>query len=101
MTSPFVSDPNGWCPASPETHIPTGSIDAVMKPATSIFLGATGTIAANMSITGPIQLIIGFSFQSSGIGLQCIMMDSSSAVRTRYASPRSRMKTGERVLLRT
>jgi len=39
--------------------MPTGFMETAMKPATNIFPGAVGRIAANIRTTAPIQLIMG------------------------------------------
>jgi hypothetical protein len=39
--------------------MPSGSIEAATIPASSSFQGDAGTSAANIRITGPVQVIIG------------------------------------------
>jgi hypothetical protein len=41
-----------------------------MSAATSVLVGVLGTIAANISTTAPIQVIMGDTFQSRGTGSQ-------------------------------
>ena len=55
-------------PVRPAISMPTVSIEAASKPATSIFQGGAGTIAAVMRMIGPIQVIIGVA--TSGLGVR-------------------------------
>jgi hypothetical protein len=51
--------PKWYAPPACAKIIPTGSIEAAMNPATSIFQGEAGMSAANMRMTGAVQVIIG------------------------------------------
>jgi hypothetical protein len=56
-------------------------MDTASSPATRVFPGLLGTIAANISTMGPIQEIIGETDRVVGCGLQCINSPMENAVR--------------------
>jgi hypothetical protein len=47
--------------------MPIESIEAASSPAMSIFAGGAGTIAANMRIIGPTQVIMGTGWSDSAM----------------------------------
>ena len=58
-------------------------MDAARKPATAIFQGGAGTMAANIRMTGPIQVIIGSSGSCFSSELaQCITIPITTAEST-------------------
>jgi hypothetical protein len=59
-------------------------MEAARNPATSIFHGGTGMMAATMRVTGPIQVIIGLvSTTFRETGPMCIMTPMEKAIVTR------------------
>src|SRR5687767_1423558 len=96
MTMTWVVWPKFQVPRALATSMARGFIEAESRPATRIFDGELGTMAANMSTTAPIHEIIGITGVSSETGCQCMTRPMAMAVTTRYTRPRSRMNVGLR-----
>jgi hypothetical protein len=67
MISALDHGPKRTRPAAPHITMPSESIEAASRPAASIFAGGAGTIAANIRIIGPTQVIIGTASSVSAI----------------------------------
>ena len=55
MSKASVGDSKFQSPLALAIHIPIGFIDTARTPASSVFAGVLGTIAANISTTAPIH----------------------------------------------
>lgn len=95
MSSASAGLPKSHTPRARAISMPTGIIEAAISPATRVFHGGLGMIAANMRTSDPTQVNIGWS-DPSGDPRQCQMIPMSSEVRTRYTNPRSSRKRGDR-----
>ena len=75
---------------------------AAMNPATSIFQGVAGTMAANIRMMGPTQVIIGFTSVGANQGwAQWISTPIPNALITMNPSERSITSAGSRRRART
>src|SRR4029077_6335915 len=90
----YIKGPKSQVPRAFAINIARGFIDTAMSPATSVFIGELGTIAADISTTAPIRLIMGETGQSLGSRNQWISMPRAKAMSTMYTCPRSRMNLG-------
>ena len=63
-------------------HIAIGFIETARNPASSVFAGVLGTIAANISTTAPIHEIAGEMLWFAGSGAQWNVRPRANAVNT-------------------
>jgi hypothetical protein len=74
--------------------MPSGFIETASSPAIAIRRGDVGTMAANIMIRMPSQLIMLFTGAAPEVWSQCVIRPSENAVNTRYPSPAFRVTRG-------
>jgi hypothetical protein len=82
MRRTLLNGPKSQVPRAFEISIPMGFMDTAMRPATSVFVGELGKIAANIRTTTPSQVITGRCGTFCHAGNQWMIRPSAKAVST-------------------